>query len=145
MNPWRLLILKVFGATISGIPFVYSTVKIQIPWHLTMKHRACLGDRSNAYSLAKIEIHEDATVAQEVYLCTGTHDFKSPTLQLVTEDIIIQKNAFIGARSMILPGIKVEENAVVGAMSVVTNNVSKDCIVAGNPASKIGIRNKNGH
>ena len=113
------------------------------PWHLTMKHRACLGDRSNAYSLGKIEIHEDATVAQEVYMCTGTHDFKSPTLQLLTDDIIIQKNAFIGARSMILPGIKVGENSVVGAMSVVTKNVSKDLIVAGNPARKIGKRSDN--
>ena len=108
-----------------------------------MKHRACLGDRSNAYSLGKIEIHEDATVAQEVYMCTGTHDFKSPTLQLLTDDIIIQKNAFIGARSMILPGIKVGENSVVGAMSVVTKNVSKDLIVAGNPARKIGKRSDN--
>ena len=143
MNPWRLVILKIFGATISGVPFVQSSVKIQIPWHLTMKHRACLGDRSNAYSLGKIEIHEDATVAQEVYMCTGTHDFKSPTLQLLTDDIIIQKNAFIGARSMILPGIKVGENAVVGAMSVVTKNVSKDLIVAGNPARKIGNRSDN--
>ena len=143
MNPWRLFILKVFGATILGIPFVHSTVKIQIPWHLTMKHRACLGDKSNAYSLAEIEIHEDATVAQEVYLCTGTHDFKSPTYQLMAKKIIIKKNAFIGARSMILPGIKVEENAVVGAMSVVTKNVTKDYIVAGNPARKIGIRNGN--
>ena len=38
---------------------------------------------------------------------------------------------------MILPGIKVGENAVVGAMSVVTKNVSKDLIVAGNPARKV--------
>ena len=55
-----------------------------------MKHRACLGDRSNAYSLGKIEIHEDATVAQEVYICAGIR-FQTPTLQLLTDDIIIQK------------------------------------------------------
>ena len=140
MNPWRLFILKIFGANISGIPFVHSTAKIEIPWHLIMKHRACLGDRANAYSLAKIEIHEGATVAQEAYLCTGTHDFKSPTLQLVTEGIIIEKNAFIGARAVILPGVKISENAVIGAMSVVTKDVGNQQIVAGNPARKIGLR-----
>ena len=40
-----------------------------------MRHRACLGERSVAYSLGTIEIMEGATVAQEAYLCTGTHDF----------------------------------------------------------------------
>tara|TARA_A100001015_G_C14974971_1_gene706841 strand:- start:749 stop:1180 length:432 start_codon:yes stop_codon:yes gene_type:complete len=140
MNPWRLFILKIFGANISGIPFVHSTAKIEIPWHLIMMHRACLGDRANAYSLAKIEVHEGATVAQEAYLCTGTHDFKSPTLQLVTEEIIVEKNAFIGARAVILPGVKISENSVVGAMSVVTKDVGNQQIVAGNPARKIGLR-----
>ena len=140
MNPWRLFILKVFGATISGIPFVHSTVKIQIPWHLTMKHRSCLGDRSNAYSLGKIEILEGATVAQEVYLCTGTHDFEDPSLQLITKPITIGKNSFIGARAMILPGISIGEQAIVGAMSVVSKDVPDHQIVAGNPAKNIGER-----
>ena len=50
-----------------------------------MQHRACLGEFANAYSLAKIEILEGATVAQEAYLCTGTHDFENPTMQLITK------------------------------------------------------------
>ena len=140
MNPWRLFILKVFGATISGIPFVHSTVKIQIPWHLTMKHRSCLGDRSNAYSLGKIEVLEGATVAQEAYLCTGTHDFNSPSFQLITKKITIGQNAFIGTRAMVLPGIFINKNAVVGAQSVVSKDVATNQIVAGNPARKIGER-----
>ena len=68
-----------------------------------MQHRACLGEYTNAYSLGKIEIHERATVAQEAYLCTGTHDFNDPSLQLITKPIAVGKNAFIGARAMILP------------------------------------------
>jgi putative colanic acid biosynthesis acetyltransferase WcaF len=140
MNPWRLFILKLFGANISGIPFVYSSVKIQIPWHLTMRHRSCLGDRSNAYSLGKIMILEGATVAQESYLCTGTHDFKDPSLQLITEPITIGKNSFIGARTMILPGVSIGEQAIVGAMSVVSKDVPDHQIVAGNPAKNIGER-----
>ena len=140
MNSWRLFILKLFGANISGIPFVHSAVKIQIPWHLTMKHRSCLGDRSNAYSLGKIEVLEGATVAQEAYLCTGTHDFKDPSLQLITKPITIGKHSFIGARAMILPGISIGEQAIVGAMSVVSKDVPDHQIVAGNPAKNIGER-----
>jgi putative colanic acid biosynthesis acetyltransferase WcaF len=140
LNPWRLTILRLFGAKIQGIPFVHSTARIEIPWHLNLQHRACLGSRVNAYSLGLIEIHEGATVAQESYLCTGTHDFENPTMQLITEKIIIGKNSFIGARAMVLPGVVIGENAILGAQSVVTKDVPANDIFAGNPARKIGVR-----
>ena len=139
-NPWRVLVLKVFGAKLSGTPFIHSKARIQIPWNLTMKHRACLGERANAYSLGKIEISEGATVAQEAYLCTGSHDFSDPALQLIVNKITVEPHAFIGVRAMIMPGVKIGKNAVVGAMSVVTKDVSPDQVVAGNPACKIGER-----
>ena len=103
-----------------------------------MKHRACLGEHANAYSLGKIDIQEGATIAQEAYLCTGTHDFKDPSLQLITKPITIGKNSFIGARVMILPGVSIGDQAIVGAMSVVSKDVPDHQIVAGNPAKKIG-------
>ena len=90
----------------------------------------------NAYSLGEIEIHEGATVAQEVYLCTGTHDFDSANLQLVTKPIIIEKNVFIGARTMVLPGVTISEGAIIGAQSVVTNDIPPNEVFAGNPAKK---------
>jgi putative colanic acid biosynthesis acetyltransferase WcaF len=133
-------VLKVFGANLSGMPFIHSTARIKIPWNLTMKHRACLGEHANAYSLGKIKILEGATVAQEAYLCTGTHDFNNPTMQLITEKIIIGKNAFIGARAMILPGVCIGDRVIVGAMSVVSKDIPDYQIVAGNPAKKIGER-----
>jgi putative colanic acid biosynthesis acetyltransferase WcaF len=140
LNPWRILILKLFGAKLSGLPFVHSSANIQIPWNLTMKHRACLGERANAYSLGRIGILEGATVAQEAYLCTGSHDFSDPALQLIVNKITIEPHAFIGVRALIMPGVKVGKNAVVGAMSVVTKDVPSDQVIAGNPARKIGVR-----
>ena len=132
--------LKIFGANLSGMPFIHSTARIQIPWNLTMKHRACLGERANAYSLGKIKILEGATVAQEAYVCTGTHDFNDPSLQLITKPITVGKNSFIGARAMILPGVSIGDQAIVGAMSVVSKDVPDHQIVAGNPTKKIGER-----
>ena len=132
--------LKIFGANLSGMPFIHSKARIQIPWNLTMRHRACLGEMASAYSLAKIEVLEGATVAQEAYLCTGTHDFQDPCLQLITKPITIGKNSFIGARAMILPGVCIGDRAIVGAMSGVSKDVPDHQIVAGNPAKKIGER-----
>lgn len=140
LNRWRLFWLRIFGATIHGLPFVHQRAHIALPWNLTLHHRACLGDRANAYSLGEIEIGEGATVAQEAYLCAGTHDFRDPALPLQTGRIAIQAHAFIGARAFILPGVTVGERAIVGACSVVTKDVPAATRVAGNPARPLTAR-----
>lgn len=134
MNAWRLLWLKLFGAKIDGYPFVHQRAIIAIPWNLTLHDRACLGDRAVAYSLGEIELMQDSTIAQEAYLCTGTHDFSNPVRPLQTGKIVIGKSAFIGARAFILPGVTIGNGAIVGACSVVTKNVDANMCVAGNPA-----------
>src|SRR4051794_3209241 len=134
LNEWRLFWLRVFDAKIHGHPFVHQRARIAIPWNLTLHDRACLGDRANAYSLGEIEIRQRAIVAQEAYLCTGTHQFDHPALPLITAKITIGADAFIGARAFILPGVTIGEGARVGACSVVTRDVPDRAIVVGNPA-----------
>ena len=133
MNEWRLFWLRVFDAKIDGKPFVHQRARIALPWNLTLHDRACLGDRANAYSLAEIEIGARATIAQEAYLDTGSHDFNRPELPLVVAKITIGEDVFIGARAFVLPGVTIGARSVVGACSVVTHNVPEDVIAAGNP------------
>lgn len=51
-----------------------------------------------------------------------------------SKPIIIGKNVFIGARSIVMKGVTIGNGAVVGAGSVVTKDVPANAIVAGNPA-----------
>ena len=122
-----------FDAKIDGTPFVHQRARIAIPWNLTLHDRACLGDRANAYSLGEIEIGAGATVAQEVYLSSASHDFNDPAIQLTIAKITIGENAFVGARAFVLPGVRIGARAVVGACSVVTGDVPDNVIAAGNP------------
>ena len=46
----------------------------------------------------------------------------------------IGQNCFVGARSIILPGVRIGDGSVVGAGSVVVADVPARCVVAGNPA-----------
>jgi putative colanic acid biosynthesis acetyltransferase WcaF len=132
-NPWRLFWLRIFEAKIFGTPFVHQRARIAIPWNLTLHDRSCVGDRTNVYSLGQIEIGARATVAQEVYLSTGSHDFSQPAIPLVVGKITIGEDAFVGARAFVLPGITIGERAIVGACSVVTHDVPNDAVAAGNP------------
>jgi putative colanic acid biosynthesis acetyltransferase WcaF len=133
-NGWRLIWLKMFGVKITGHPFVHPRARVTHPWNLTMLDRSCLGDGAHAYALGKIELSEGCTIAQEAYLCTGTHDFSSAALPLQTAPIVIGPQAFVGLRAIVLPGVTVGRNAVVGAGAVVTHDVTDGQKVAGNPA-----------
>lgn len=49
----------------------------------------------------------------------------------------VKKNAVVGARVVIFPGVIIGEEAVVGAGAVVTKNVPAKCVVTGFPAKVI--------
>ena len=139
-NAWRLFWLRVFGCKIDGKPFVHQRARIQVPWRVILHDRSCVGDRANLYSLGEIELGYRCVIAQEAYLCTGTHDLSDPNLPLVTGKITIGTDAFVGARAFIMPGISISDTAVVGACSVVTKSVEPRSIVAGSPARFLRLR-----
>lgn len=57
---------------------------------------------------------------------------------------LVKKGATIGANATILCGVTIGEYAIVGAGAVVTKDVPPFAIMAGNPATQIGITDKNG-
>lgn len=142
LNRWRLCVLRIFGVKIDRRAFVHQRARIHIPWNLTLHYRACLGEGAYIYTLDKVEIGARATIAQEVFLSTGSHDFSHPNCPLVTGKITIGADAFIGARAFVMPGIEIGEGAVIGACSVVTKDVPEWTFNAGNPCRMLRPREK---
>ncbi len=87
-----------------------------------------------------ITIGDNVTISNDVQFIT--HD--NCIDRLISEkcdvfgEIVIGNNCFIGARSIILPGVTLGEKTVVGAGSVVSKSFQGDVIIAGNPAKVIG-------
>ena len=88
-----------------------------------------------------IEIGENCRVAKGV--CFFTHGaammgrIKYPDYDFFGK-IKIGNHVYIGANSMIMPGVVVEDNVLIAAGSVVTKSVPQNSIVGGNPARIIG-------
>jgi len=88
-----------------------------------------------------VEIGDRVVLSAGVMILDGGLDvsrFNSDFPPHVGRKVIIEEGAWIGARAIILPGVKVGHKAVVGAGSVVTKDVPPYCIVVGSPAKLIG-------
>jgi putative colanic acid biosynthesis acetyltransferase WcaF len=139
-NGWRLFLLRCFGATVRGRPFIYSSAKVFAPFHLTIEDRVCLGPHSEVYNLGPVHLECGVTLSHQSMVCNGTHDFDDPTMPLLIGDTVIGEDAFIGARAFIMPGVSIGARAIVGACAVVTKDVKPGDVVAGNPAKTIRSR-----
>jgi acetoacetyl-CoA synthetase len=70
-----------------------------------------------------------------------THDFVNNRLS----DVRIGDNCFIGACSIILPGVTIGNNCIVAPASVVARNVPPGSLVFGNPARIVESNLTTGH
>ena len=84
-----------------------------------------------------IEIGENVTMAPRVHvLC---HDASTKQFLSYTKigRVTIGDNVFIGAESVVLPGVTIGNNVIVGANSTVTHDIPNNSVVAGTPAKVI--------
>jgi acetyltransferase-like isoleucine patch superfamily enzyme len=72
------------------------------------------------------------------------HPVEHPARRYSTQDdasqfapVVIERNVFIGARSIICKGVTIGQNSVIGAGSVVTRSVPENSVYAGSPAKFI--------
>jgi acetyltransferase-like isoleucine patch superfamily enzyme len=71
------------------------------------------------------------------YLAFGATILCHDMSRNIQKDVIIGKNCFIGANSIILPGVVIGDEVIVAAGAIVTKNVPSNTIVSGNPAKPI--------
>jgi acetyltransferase-like isoleucine patch superfamily enzyme len=87
--------------------------------------------------LGPITVGDDVHIAMETMLLTGSHvigDGSRRAAALTASGVRVEDGAWIGARSVILPGVTVGAGAVVAAGAVVTGSCEPNALYAGVPA-----------
>ena len=97
-------------------------------------NRGCLIDFSHCWL---IKIGNDVTLAPNVTILA--HDASTTKHLGYTKiaKVTIGNNVFIGAGSLILPGVKIGDNVIIGAGSIVTKDVPSDSVALGSPSKVI--------
>lgn len=134
---FRRQLLSLFGAKIHPTARIRSTVKIEVPWNLSIGAYSSVGDHAILYCLGPVMVGERVTISQYAHLCAGTHDHTRPEMPLLTPPITIEDDVWIAADAFIGPNVRVGQGALVGARATVLRNVAPWKIVSGNPATVI--------
>ncbi len=136
----KLFWLKCFGAKIGSGVVIKPSVNIKYPWKLKIGNHCWIGEEVWIDNLEEVTIGDNVCLSQGAFLICGNHNYKSPAFDLIVKPIHVESGSWIGAKSVVGPGVTVGSHAVLSFGSVASNNLEAYSIYRGNPATKIKTR-----
>tara|TARA_R110002049_G_scaffold261136_2_gene437244 strand:+ start:7781 stop:8329 length:549 start_codon:yes stop_codon:yes gene_type:complete len=130
-------ILKSFGCKIGKNVTIKPYVSIKYPWLLTIKDNVWIGEHVWIDNLAEVTIASNVCISQGAMLLCGNHDYKKSTFNLIVKPIDLEEGVWIGAKSIVCPGVTCKSHAILSVGSVASKDLEAYTIYQGNPAIKI--------
>lgn len=143
LNPssgFKVFLLRLFGAKIGKNTVIKPKVNIKYPWKLTIRDHCWIGEGVWIDNLDQVTLEDNVCISQGAILICGNHNYKSTSFDLMVEPIYLKEGSWVGAKSVVGPGVVLETHAVLSMGSVATKNLEANSIYAGNPATKVKSR-----
>ncbi len=109
---------------------------------ITIGPNCIIGPFATLDGRGTMTIGRNVNVAGEVLTIGGHHLVDSPMAEGLLGKIVIEDNAWIAMRAILLPGVTVGEGAYVAAAALVNRDVEPYTLVGGVPARKIRDRSR---
>ena len=138
-NPFigiKIFLLRMFGAKIGKGLCVKNNVVIKSPWNLIIGNNCWIGESVWIDNLDKVSIGNNVCISQGAMLLTGNHDYTISSMPYRNAPIVVEDGAWIGARTVVCPGVTVHENAILTVGSIAVKDMEANGIYQGNPAVK---------
>lgn len=92
--------------------------------------------------IGPVTISDNVNIGQNVTISGLNHNYEDPSKTISeqgidTSPIKIENDVWIGANSVVLPGVQIGNHSVIGAGSVVTKDIPPYSVAVGNPAKII--------
>ncbi len=133
----KVALLRLFGAKVGKGVVVKPCVNIKYPWRLEVGNYAWIGENVWIDNLARVRIGNNVCVSQGAMLLCGNHNYKKPTFDLMIGEISLEDGSWVGAQSVVCPGVTVHSHSVLGVNSVANHDLDAYGIYQGNPAIKV--------
>lgn len=139
-NPFmgiKIALLKAFGAKIGKGLVIKNNVCIKFPWKITIGDNVWLGEYTWIDNLDYVTIGNNVCISQGALLLTGNHDYTRSSFDYRNAPIKIEDGAWIGAKTVVCPGVIVNSHAILTVGSIATKSMEEYGIYQGNPAKLI--------
>lgn len=130
-------LLRLFGAKIGKGVNIKPSVNIKYPWRLTVGDYTWIGENSWIDNLDDVVIGKHCCISQGAMLLTGNHNYRLSTFDLMTGKIVLEDGAWVGAFSIVCPGVTCKSHSLLAVNSVAVRNLAAYTIYQGNPAVKV--------
>lgn len=140
----RLGVTRLFARRMGKVR-IYEGVTIWYPYRVEIGDRVTLNEWVYIDGFGGVEIGNGVRIAHRASIMSSDHQFDDPSLfiheqGLIAERTVLEDDVWVGASTVILPGVRVGKGAIIAAGAVVTRSVEPYHIVGGVPARTIGIR-----
>jgi putative colanic acid biosynthesis acetyltransferase WcaF len=133
----KIFLLKLFGAKMGRHIIIKPYVNIKYPWFLEIGNEVWIGENVWIDNLGLVKIGNNVCISQGAFIFSGNHNYKKSSFDLLISEIILEDGVWIGAKSIVGPGIICRNHSVLSVGSVATNDLEPFGIYKGNPACKV--------
>ena len=137
ISPLKVRVLRLFGARIGTGVTVKPCVNVKYPWLLEVGDYSWIGENVWIDNLAKVKIGDNVCISQGAMLLCGNHNYKKSTFDLMIGEITLEDGSWIGAQSVVCPGVTVHTHAVLSVGSVACRDLEAYGVYQGSPAVKV--------
>lgn len=130
----KVVLLRLFGAKVGVGVNIKPAVNIKYPWNLKIGDYTWIGEEVWIDNLVTVSIGSNCCISQGALLLCGNHNYKKNTFDLIAKPITLEDSVWVGAKSIICPGVTAHSGSILTVGSVATSDLDSNTIYQGIPA-----------